>query len=118
MDGALESNADQGREGFRSRRNVEHCESGGPGPFLQTNSLKPSPFESSGPMVLLNLVCKRVFPTKVDNRDSLEPWVTPKQAMKICNCNFGVSVDGVIFAMPGLNDTDYSIYEDLQLRWQ
>ncbi|KAK8935294.1 hypothetical protein KSP39_PZI013369 [Platanthera zijinensis] len=45
----------------------------------------------------------------VDNRDSLEPRVTPEQAMKICNRNFGVGADGVIFAMPGLNDTDYSM---------
>ncbi|KAK8964618.1 hypothetical protein KSP40_PGU000737 [Platanthera guangdongensis] len=52
MDGALESNVDQGREGFRSKRNVEHYESGGPGPFLQTNSLKPSPFASSTPVMV------------------------------------------------------------------
>ncbi|XP_058109804.1 diaminopimelate epimerase, chloroplastic [Magnolia sinica] len=45
----------------------------------------------------------------VDNRDSLEPRVTPEQAVKLCDRNFGVGADGVIFAMPGVNDTDYSM---------
>ncbi|KAK8970060.1 hypothetical protein KSP40_PGU004716 [Platanthera guangdongensis] len=45
----------------------------------------------------------------VENKDSLERWVTPKQAMMVCNRNFGVGADGVIFMMLGLNDIDYSM---------
>ncbi|XP_038980002.1 diaminopimelate epimerase, chloroplastic-like [Phoenix dactylifera] len=45
----------------------------------------------------------------VDNRDSLEPRVTPQQAVKLCNRNFGIGADGVIFALPGVNGTDYSM---------
>ncbi|XP_078429326.1 diaminopimelate epimerase family protein [Wolffia australiana] len=45
----------------------------------------------------------------VDNRDSLEPKVTPEQAVKLCDRNFGVGADGVIFAMPGTNGTDYTM---------
>ncbi|XP_008776383.2 diaminopimelate epimerase, chloroplastic [Phoenix dactylifera] len=45
----------------------------------------------------------------VDNRDSLEPSVTPEQAVKLCDRNFGIGADGVIFAMPGINGTDYSM---------
>ncbi|KAF6168524.1 hypothetical protein GIB67_015071 [Kingdonia uniflora] len=45
----------------------------------------------------------------VDNRDSFEPKVTPEQAVKLCDRNFGIGADGVIFAMPGINGTDYSM---------
>ncbi|CAA7389607.1 unnamed protein product [Spirodela intermedia] len=45
----------------------------------------------------------------VDNRDSVEPKVTPEQAVKLCDRNFGVGADGVIFAMPGTNGTDYTM---------
>ncbi|KAJ0983960.1 hypothetical protein J5N97_002316 [Dioscorea zingiberensis] len=45
----------------------------------------------------------------VDNRSSLEPRVTPEQAVKLCDRNFGIGADGVIFAMPGINGTDYSM---------
>lgn len=45
----------------------------------------------------------------MDNRDSLEPKVTPEQAIKLCDRNFGVGADGVIFAMPGTNGTDYTM---------
>ncbi|CAO2816185.1 unnamed protein product [Amaranthus hypochondriacus] len=45
----------------------------------------------------------------VDNRDSIEPKVTPEQAVKLCDRNFGVGADGVIFAMPGTNGTDYTM---------
>ncbi|XP_072996092.1 diaminopimelate epimerase, chloroplastic [Typha latifolia] len=45
----------------------------------------------------------------VDNRDSMEPRVTPEQAVKLCDRNFGVGADGVIFVMPGINETDYSM---------
>uniref|UniRef100_A0A0D6R2D0 diaminopimelate epimerase n=1 Tax=Araucaria cunninghamii TaxID=56994 RepID=A0A0D6R2D0_ARACU len=45
----------------------------------------------------------------VDNRDSLEPKISPEQSVKLCNRNFGVGADGVIFAMPGVNGLDYSM---------
>ncbi|GMI80062.1 hypothetical protein like AT3G53580 [Hibiscus trionum] len=45
----------------------------------------------------------------VDNRDSAEPRITPEQAVKLCDRNFGIGADGVIFAMPGVNGTDYTM---------
>ncbi|XP_022005945.1 diaminopimelate epimerase, chloroplastic [Helianthus annuus] len=45
----------------------------------------------------------------VNNLDSMEPKVTPEQAVKLCDRNFGIGADGVIFAMPGCNGTDYTM---------
>ncbi|KAK3189393.1 hypothetical protein Dsin_028954 [Dipteronia sinensis] len=45
----------------------------------------------------------------VDNMDSSEPKVTPEQAVKLCDRNFGFGADGVIFTMPGINGTDYTM---------
>ncbi|KAI3474060.1 hypothetical protein Pfo_028848 [Paulownia fortunei] len=45
----------------------------------------------------------------VDNRESMEPKITPEQAVKLCDRNFGIGADGVIFAMPGINGTDYTM---------
>lgn len=45
----------------------------------------------------------------MDNRDSSEPRITPAQAVKLCDRNFGIGADGVIFAMPGVNGTDYTM---------
>ncbi|XP_047311748.1 diaminopimelate epimerase, chloroplastic [Impatiens glandulifera] len=45
----------------------------------------------------------------VDNRNSAEPRITPEQAVKLCDRNFGIGADGVIFAMPGINGTDYTM---------
>ncbi|WCJ28248.1 diaminopimelate epimerase family protein [Euphorbia peplus] len=45
----------------------------------------------------------------VDNRDSTEPRITPEQAARLCDRNFGIGADGVIFAMPGTNGTDYTM---------
>lgn len=45
----------------------------------------------------------------VDNRDSVDPKISPEQAVRLCNRNFGVGADGVIFAMPGINGTNYSM---------
>lgn len=45
----------------------------------------------------------------VDNRQSSTPVITPEQAVKICDRNFGVGADGVIFALPPEGDTDLSM---------
>jgi diaminopimelate epimerase len=45
----------------------------------------------------------------IDNRASSEPLVTPEQAIKMCDRNFGIGADGVIFALPGENGTDYTM---------
>jgi hypothetical protein len=45
----------------------------------------------------------------VDNRDSLVPKVTPEEAAKLCDQNFGIGADGVIFVMPGVNGADYTM---------
>uniref|UniRef100_A0A0D9Y0I5 diaminopimelate epimerase n=1 Tax=Leersia perrieri TaxID=77586 RepID=A0A0D9Y0I5_9ORYZ len=45
----------------------------------------------------------------VDNRDSSVPKVTPEEAVKLCDRNFGVGADGVIFVMPGVNGADYTM---------
>uniref|UniRef100_A0ACD5XMI0 Uncharacterized protein n=1 Tax=Avena sativa TaxID=4498 RepID=A0ACD5XMI0_AVESA len=45
----------------------------------------------------------------VDNRDSAEPKVTPEDAAKLCDRNFGIGADGVIFVMPGVNGADYTM---------
>ena len=45
----------------------------------------------------------------VDNRSNPEPVVTPEQAVKMCDRHFGIGADGVIFALPGENGTDYTM---------
>ncbi|KAD5961760.1 hypothetical protein E3N88_13233 [Mikania micrantha] len=45
----------------------------------------------------------------VNNLDSMEPKVTPEQAVKLCDRNFGIGADGVIFAMPGWSGADYTM---------
>ncbi|CAN6723823.1 unnamed protein product [Malus baccata var. baccata] len=45
----------------------------------------------------------------VDNRDSSEPKISPEQAAKLCDRNFGIGADGVIFALPGINGADYTM---------
>ncbi|NJK69478.1 MAG: diaminopimelate epimerase [Microcoleus sp. CSU_2_2] len=45
----------------------------------------------------------------IDNRHSSEPLVTPEQAVELCNRHFGIGADGVIFALPGQNGTDYTM---------
>lgn len=45
----------------------------------------------------------------MDNRNSSEPKVTPEQAVKLCDRNIGVGADGVIFVLPGVSDTDYTM---------
>mmetsp|Transcript_35546 Transcript_35546/g.45261 ORF Transcript_35546/g.45261 Transcript_35546/m.45261 type:complete len:288 (-) Transcript_35546:280-1143(-) len=45
----------------------------------------------------------------IDNRDSSEPKVTPDQAIQLCNRNFGIGGDGVIFVLPGQKGTDFTM---------
>jgi diaminopimelate epimerase len=45
----------------------------------------------------------------VDNRASSELIVSPDQAIKLCDRHFGIGADGVIFALPGLEGTDYTM---------
>ncbi|MBW4623943.1 MAG: diaminopimelate epimerase [Brasilonema octagenarum HA4186-MV1] len=45
----------------------------------------------------------------IDNRSSSEPVITPEQAVKLCDRHFGIGADGVIFALPGENGTDYTM---------
>ncbi|AUB40760.1 dapF, diaminopimelate epimerase [Nostoc flagelliforme CCNUN1] len=45
----------------------------------------------------------------IDNRSSSVPVVTPEQAINLCDRHFGIGADGVIFALPGENGTDYTM---------
>ncbi|MEG4214239.1 diaminopimelate epimerase [Microcoleus sp. Pol14C6] len=45
----------------------------------------------------------------IDNRQSSEPVIAPEQAVDLCDRHFGIGADGVIFALPGQNDTDYTM---------
>ena len=45
----------------------------------------------------------------VDNRSSQAPLVTPEQAVDLCDRNFGIGGDGVIFVLPATGDTDYTM---------
>jgi diaminopimelate epimerase len=45
----------------------------------------------------------------IDNRSSSVPVVTPEQAIQLCDRHFGIGADGVIFALPGENGTDYTM---------
>lgn len=45
----------------------------------------------------------------IDNRASSEPMLTPAEAVKLCDRHFGIGADGVIFALPGKNGSDYSM---------
>lgn len=45
----------------------------------------------------------------VDNRTSMEPCLTPEQAVRLCDRHFGIGADGVIFALPGQAGTDYTM---------
>ncbi|KAK7259889.1 hypothetical protein RIF29_25504 [Crotalaria pallida] len=52
---------------------------------------------------------KKAFKIGVDNRDSIEPKISLEKAIHICDQNFGVGPDGVIFVLPGFNGTDYTM---------
>lgn len=45
----------------------------------------------------------------IDNRASAEPIITSEQAIQMCDRNFGIGADGVIFALPGQDGTDYTM---------
>ncbi|MFQ4140264.1 diaminopimelate epimerase [Nodosilinea sp. PGN35] len=45
----------------------------------------------------------------VDNRAQPEPLLTPEQAVAWCDRHFGIGADGVIFALPGQEGTDYTM---------
>lgn len=45
----------------------------------------------------------------IDNRDSTEPKLSPEDAANWCDRHFGIGADGVIFALPGENGTDYTM---------
>lgn len=45
----------------------------------------------------------------IDNRSSSEPVVTSEQAVELCDRHFGIGADGVIFALPGQDGTDYTM---------
>jgi diaminopimelate epimerase len=45
----------------------------------------------------------------IDNRAASEPCITPEQAVQVCDRHFGIGADGVIFALPGQNGSDYTM---------
>lgn len=45
----------------------------------------------------------------VDNTKSTSPMFTPQDAVKLCDRNFGIGGDGLIFALPGQNGCDYTM---------
>jgi diaminopimelate epimerase len=45
----------------------------------------------------------------VDNRASAEPIISPEQAVALCDRNFGIGADGVIFVLNSTDDTDYTM---------
>ena len=45
----------------------------------------------------------------LDNLHSSEPLVTAEEAVRMCDRHFGIGADGVIFALPGQNGTDYTM---------
>ncbi|MEM8780145.1 MAG: diaminopimelate epimerase [Cyanobacteria bacterium P01_G01_bin.49] len=45
----------------------------------------------------------------IDNRSSSTPLVSPEQAIQMCDRHFGIGADGVIFALPGDKESDYTM---------
>jgi diaminopimelate epimerase len=52
---------------------------------------------------------RRRPPPQIDNRHQAEPVLTPQQAARVCDRNFGVGGDGVIFALPAVGATDLAM---------
>ncbi|CAN0102483.1 unnamed protein product, partial [Ectocarpus sp. 8 AP-2014] len=45
----------------------------------------------------------------VDNREETEPMLTAEESASLCDRRYGIGGDGVIFALPGSDDMDYSM---------
>lgn len=46
----------------------------------------------------------------IDNRDRTDPSLTPEESAKLCDRNFGIGGDGVIFALkPPSDDYDFTM---------
>lgn len=45
----------------------------------------------------------------IDNRNADNPIISPELAVKMCDRHFGIGADGVIFALPGQEGTDYTM---------
>lgn len=45
----------------------------------------------------------------IDNRGSTTPRLTAEEAVRWCDRHFGIGADGVIFALPGQDGTDYTM---------
>ena len=45
----------------------------------------------------------------VDNRHSTTPSFSPEEAVKLCDRHFGIGADGVIIALPGDENSDYTM---------
>ncbi|MGC1394892.1 MAG: diaminopimelate epimerase [Coleofasciculaceae cyanobacterium] len=45
----------------------------------------------------------------IDNRRDSSPMISQEQAVQWCDRNFGIGADGVIFALPGQDGTDYTM---------
>lgn len=45
----------------------------------------------------------------IDNRHHAQPIISAATAVQWCDRHFGIGADGVIFALPGQGDTDYSM---------
>ncbi|MEO0825734.1 MAG: diaminopimelate epimerase [Cyanobacteria bacterium J06639_16] len=45
----------------------------------------------------------------IDNRQQPDPKITPEDAIRICDRHFGIGADGVIFALPGQDGTNYTM---------
>ncbi len=45
----------------------------------------------------------------IDNRATSTPRLTPEDAVTWCDRHFGIGADGVIFALPGQDGTDYTM---------
>lgn len=45
----------------------------------------------------------------IDNRADTQPIITSEQAVQLCDRHFGIGADGVIFALPGEDGTDYTM---------
>ena len=45
----------------------------------------------------------------IDNRHQQEPIISSEQAIQMCDRHFGIGADGIIFALPGQEGTDYTM---------